>query len=164
MDLDYKLDRFNVLVDNYVNTVNSLLDLAVESKIVPFKVIMGLPFIKDYIKTNRIDIMEYSIQYILSNKDNIINFDISKLDELDELDESIDSDDNVSRKQYINNISNVKSNINLKITNNFNSDDILDLIIQIKNNSKNLDKFTIQMIRNYIELLIFILEQIKVLF
>jgi hypothetical protein len=48
--------------------------------------------------------------------------------------------------------------------NNFDSNEILDIIIQIKNNSKKLDEFTIQMIRGYVELLLLILEQIKILF
>ncbi len=161
MDLDLKLDRFNMLTNNYIDTINSLLDLAVKNKIVPFKLLIGLPLIKDYIQTNRIDLLEYGVQYILSNKSDIMNFDINRLDELDS-----DSDDNISRKKYINNIDNAKLKINNKtsIGNNFDSNEIIDIIVQIKNNSKNLDNFTVQMIRNYFELLILILEQIKSLY
>jgi hypothetical protein len=83
MNLDYKLDRFNMLTNNYIDTINSLLDLAVSNKIVPFKLLIGLPLIKDYIQTNRIDLLEYGVQYILSNKSDIMNFDINRLDELD---------------------------------------------------------------------------------
>ncbi len=161
MDLDLKLDRFNMLTNNYIDTINSLLDLAVKNKIVPFKLLIGLPLIKDYIQTNRIDLLEYGVQYILSNKSDIMNFDINRLDELDS-----DSDDNISRKKYINHIDNAKLKINNKtsIGNNFDSNEIIDIIVQIKNNSKNLDNFTVQMIRNYFELLILILEQIKSLY
>ncbi len=161
MNLDYKLNRFDVLTDNYIETINSLLDLAVQNRIVPFKLLIGLPMIKDYIKTNKIDLLEYGIQYILSNKTDIMNFDINKLDELDS-----DSDDNISRKKYINNIDHAKLKINNKtsISNNFDSNEIIDIIVQIKNNSKNLDNFTVKMIRNYFELLILILEQIKSLY
>jgi hypothetical protein len=161
MNLDYKLDRFNMLTNNYIDTINSLLDLAVSNKIVPFKLLIGLPLIKDYIQTNRIDLLEYGVQYILSNKSDIMNFDINRLDELDS-----DSDDNISRKEYINNIDNAKVKINNKINigTNYNSNEIIDIIVQIKNNSKNLDNFTVQMIRNYFELLILILEQIKSLY
>ncbi len=161
MDLDLKLDRFNMLTNNYIDTINSLLDLAVKNKIVPFKLLIGLPLIKDYIQTNRIDLLEYGVQYILSNKSDIMNFDINRLDELDS-----DSDDNISRKKYINNIDHAKLKINNKtsIGNNFDSNEIIDIIVQIKNNSKNLDNFTVQMIRNYFELLILILEQIKSLY
>jgi hypothetical protein len=77
-------------------------------KLVPIKFILSLPIMKDYIGTNKIDILEYGIKYILSNKDDILNFNINKLDELDELDE--ESDDNTSRKECISNISTIKSN------------------------------------------------------
>ena len=161
MNLDYKLDRFNMLTNNYIDTINSLLDIAVSNKIVPFKLLIGLPLIKDYIQTNRIDLLEYVIQYILSNKSDIMNFDINRLDELDS-----DSDDNISRKEYINNIDNAKIKINNKINfaTNYNSNEIIEIIVQIKNNSKNLDNFTVMMIKNYFELLILILEQIKSLY
>jgi len=202
MDLDYKLERFDILTTNYIDTINSLLDLAVSNKIVPFKLLIGLPLIKDYIQTNRIDLLEYGVQYILTNKSDIMNFDINKLDELDSKVEDLqcktlrdnklspfelkiqngqtkfaersemakpfdsDSDDNISRKEYINNINSAKLKINNKpnLSNNFDSNEIIDIIVQIKNNSKNLDNFTIQMVRNYFELLILILEQIKSLY
>ena len=161
MDLDYKLDRFNLLTNNYIDTINSLLDIAVSNKIVPFKLLIGLPLIKDYILTNRIDLLEYGVQYILSNKSDIMNFDINRLDELDS-----NSDDNISRKECINNIDNAKLKINDKINfaTNYNSNEIIEIIVQIKNNSKNLDNFTVMMIKNYFELLILILEQIKSLY
>jgi hypothetical protein len=162
MNLDYKLNRFDILVNNYTDTVNSLLDLAVSNKLVPIKFILSLPIMKDYIGTNKIDILEYGIKYILSNKDDILNFNINKLDELDELDE--ESDDNTSRKECISNISTIKSNTKKDLINGIESNEILDIIIHIKNNSKKLDEFTIQMVKNYVELLILILEQIKILF
>ena len=122
---------------------------------------IGLPLIKDYILTNRIDLLEYGVQYILSNKSDIMNFDINRLDELDS-----NSDDNISRKECINNIDNAKFKINNKINfaTNYNSNEIIEIIVQIKNNSKNLDNFTVMMIKNYFELLILILEQIKSLY
>ena len=163
MDLDFKLNKFEILVNNYTDTISSLLDLAVSNKLVPLKIIIGLPLMKDYIIKNRIDILEYGIKYILSNKEDILNFNINKLDELDE-----DSDDNISRQECMSNIKTIKSNTSITIpidpTNNFDSNEILDIIIQIKNNSKKLDEFTVQMIRSYVELLLLILEQIKKLF
>ena len=162
MNLDYKLNRFDILVNNYTDTINSLLDLAVSNKLVPIKFILSLPIMKDYIVTNKIDILEYGIKYILSNKDDILNFNINKLDELDELDE--ESDDNTSRKECISNISTIKSNTKKDLIKGIESNEILDIIIHIKNNSKKLDEFTVQMIRSYVELLLLILEQIKKLF
>ncbi len=162
-DLDYKLERFSILTDNYIQTINSLLELAISNRLVPLKIMIGLPMIKDYIQTNKIDLLEYGIKYLLVNKHDLLNFDLKRLDELDELD--IDSDDNVSRKECISNISNIKTNIFVSNPiNNFESNEILDLIVQIKNNSKNLDDFNIQMVKSYVELLIIILEQIKLLY
>jgi len=159
MNLDLKLNKFEILVNNYTDTISSLLDLAVDNKLVPLKIILGLPLMKDYIIKNRIDILEYGIKYILSNKEDILNFNINKLDELDE-----DSDDNISRQECMSNIKTIKSNTPIDPTSNFDSNEILDIIIQIKNNSKKLDEFTVQMIRSYVELLLLILEQIKKLF
>ena len=109
------------------------------------------------------DYYYYYLQMIYKTTINdILNFNINKLDDLDELDE--DSDDNTSRKECITNISNIKSNTKKDLINKIESNEILDIIIHIKNNSKKLDEFTIEMIKNYVELLILILEQIKKLF
>ena len=157
MDIECKLERFSILTDNYIQTISSLLELAISNKLVPFKFMLGLPVIKDYIQTNKIDLLEYGIKYLLVNKNDILNFDLDRLDELDS-----DSDDNISRKNYLSNISNIKTNVS--ITSDLESNDILDVIIHIKNNSKNLDNFTSQMIKSYVELLIMILEKIKLLY
>ena len=117
---------------------------------------------KDYVQQHKIELLEYGVIYILRNKNEILNFDIKKLDELDE-----ECDDNVSRKDCVSSITDIKSNIN-KSNNNFLSDikenEILNLIIEIKNSSKKLDKQTRKLIHGYVELLIIILEQIKLLY
>lgn len=166
MDLDYKLNRFDILVNNYIDTINSLVDLAVSNRLIPFKYLLGLPLMKDWINKNRIDILEYGVTYLLVNKESILNFDIKNLDELDELDS--DSDDNVSRKECITKISKLKSDTSIDkkigLESGFESNEILNIIIEIKNNSKKLDEFSVNMIKQYVELLILILEQIKMLF
>jgi acyl carrier protein len=174
MDLEYKLSRFDILVNNYVDTINSILDLAVSNRLVPFKYLLGLPLMRDYIIKNKIDILEYGVKYLLIYKDTILNFDIKNLDDLDELDS--DSNDNVSRKECVSKISKIKEEISLEkeITNELDlkknsnlgidSNEILNIIIEIKNNYKKLDDFSMNMFKKYIELLIIILEQIKILF
>jgi hypothetical protein len=162
ISIDYKLNRFSELVSNYVDVVNSMIDLGVQNNLIPFKYIFGIPLMKDYVQQNKIELLEYGVIYILRNKNEILNFDIKKLDELDE-----DCDDNVSRKDCVSSITDIKSNIN-KSNNNFLSDikenEILNLIIEIKNSSKKLDKQTRKLIHGYVELLIIILEQIKLLY
>ena len=170
LDLDYKLNRFDILVNNYIETINSLIDLAVSNRLIPFKYLLGLPLMKDFIMKNRIELLEYGVKYLLIYKDIILNFDINNLDELDELDS--DSDDNVSRKECVSKISKIKTEISLEkdielnvgSSLGFDSNEILNIIIEIKNNSKKLDEFTINMIKRYVELLLLILEQIKILF
>jgi hypothetical protein len=149
-----KFDKYNILMDYYIDTIEKLLDTSYSLGILPFKVILGLSFIKKYISDNRFDVLENGINYLLTNKDTVLNFDISNLDELDE-----DFDDNISIKSYIHKIKEKQQDDSLK-----NSDDMINLIIEIKNNTKKLCQEDITLIKKHFELLIIILEQIKSLF
>jgi 5'-3' exonuclease len=90
-----------------------------------------------------LEILEGGIMHLLPNKDDILNFNIDNLDELD---------DNLSIKEIKNNISNNNPN------------EILNLVIEIKNNSKKLNKLEIETIKEYVQLLILVLEKIKILY
>jgi hypothetical protein len=120
---------------------------------------MFIGYIIDYIKKNRIEIIENSVIYILGYRNEILNFSITNLDELDS-----DSDDNVSRKECINGIKDVKKAIDHNNLSDIKEVEILDMILQIKNNSKNMDEQSIEIIKKYIEVIITILDQIKLLF
>lgn len=161
MDFDNKLNTFDVLVNNYIEVIYSLIDFSLRNNLLPIKLVLTIPFLRDYIKSNRIVLLEHGIIYLLKNKEQILNFSIEKLDELDELDD--DSDDNISRKECKNNITNIKDTFSSDLK-NIEGNEILNIIIEIKNNSKKLDKQNIELIRNYINLLIIILEEIKKLF
>ncbi len=158
MDLDNRLNRFDFLVSNYTEVLNNLLDLSLRNNLLPFKIVLGIPLIREYIKTNRIMLLEHGIIYLLPNKHQILNFSIDRLDEIDD-----DSDDNVSRKECYDNISAVKNKFKTELE-NIEGNEIISLIIEIKNNSKNLDKQNIELIRNYIKIMILVLEEIKKLF
>ena len=123
-------------------------------------------FIKKHISDNRLDTLQNGILYLLSNKDTILNFDLEKLDELDE-----DSDDNMSIKSCVNKfkknndvISTNTSSLNTSLSNISTSDDMLNLIIEIKNNTKKLAYDDIIIIKKYFELLMIILEKIQNIF
>ena len=150
-------EKYNYLMDIYIDTIIKLMDTSYSLKILPFKIMFGLGFIKKYIQSNRFDILQNGLDYLLTNKEIILNFDINKLDELDE-----DFDDNVSIKSCINNIKQHQQTN----TNNFisDSDDMLNLMIEIKNNTKKLHLDDIIIIKKYFELLIMILENIKEIF
>lgn len=159
-----KLEVYNYLMEMYIDTIKKLIDTSYSFGILPFKVILGMNWIKNHISQNRIETLQNGIVYLLENKDTILNFDLSKLDELDE-----DSDDNISIKSCVNKFTNnntsLKNNNISNITNIVSdSDDMLNLIIEIKNNTKNISFDDIEIIKKYFELLIIILEKIKKIF
>lgn len=154
IEQDDKFNKYNILMDYYIDTIYTLLDTSKTLKILPFKIILGLGFIKKYISDNRFIVLENGINYLLTNKNTILNFDIANLDTLDE-----DFDDNISVKSYMNKIKENQQDEILK-----NSDDMINLIIEIKNNTKKLCKEDIMLIKKHFELLIVILEQIKNIF
>lgn len=153
-------EKYNYLMDIYIDTIIKLIDTSYSLKILPLKIMFGLGLIKNHIQSNRFDILQNGFNYLLTNKETILNFDMNNLNELDE-----DFDDNVSIKSCINNIKYYQQTKQID-TNNFisDSDDILNLIIEIKNNAKNLHSDDIFLIKNYFELLIIILENIKKIF
>jgi len=153
VDIDFKLENYNYLVNSYIETIINLVDCSNSLNILPFKIKLSLGFIKNYIFANKMEVLENGIKYLLVNKDIIINFDLNKLDELDE-----DTDDNISIKSCINNVKKIKN-----IDSN-QEDDLLNLIIEIKNNSKKLSENKINIIKQYFELLICILENIQNIF
>ncbi len=163
-----KINKFSSLIDNYMEVVNSLIDIAVKKDLLPMKVLITLPYLKNYIRENRMDIMESSVKYILPNRETILNFSLDQLEELDELDD--DTDDNVSRIGYKSNIDIIKSNIEKEKKSlkngikDMESNEILNIIVEIKNNSKKLSKKDTDIIYQYIKLLILVLEEIKKLF
>jgi len=164
-----KLEIYNNLMEKYITTINNLIDTSYSMGILPFKIILGINYIKNYLNENRFETLQYGINYILSNKEIILNFDINNLDELD-----IDSDDNQSIKSCINNLKNHNQNISstqdLTLNNIFNlnhilsPDNMINLIIEIKNNTKKISELDILIIKNFFELLIIILEKIKNIF
>lgn len=152
-------NQYNYLMETYINTVIQLIDTLYSMKILPLQVMFGMNMIKEYIQTNRLDVLEYGINYILLNKDIILNFDIDKLDEIDK-----DYGDNVSIKSCINNIKTTHKNVQDSINIIANSDEILNIIIEVKNDVKKLCMEDKKIIKSYIELLIIILEKIKKIF
>lgn len=153
---DEKLNTYNYLMELYIDTIHKLIDNSYSLGILPFKVVLGMNWIKKHITDNRLEALQNGITYLLANKDTILNFDLLKLDELDE-----DSDDNMSIKSCVNKF---KKNNDISSQNMTSPDDMLNLIIEIKNNSKKLSMDDINIIKKYFELLIIILEKIQNLF
>jgi len=105
---------------------------------------------KKNIKTNLLSVIQNSIKFFLEYKDEITNFNIENLNSNDE--KNIDE---IKKMMY----ENIHQNkIDIKEI------EIFDLILELKDNSlklKNEDKI---LVKQYIELLIIILEKIRNLF
>jgi len=141
------LDEFEYLKKSYVEIILNLIDFSCNKKILPIKFNFMVSYIKEYISENKIELLENGIKYLLPNKYDILNFNINNLDEIE---------------NSINDISNIKMvDENYKINN---KNDMLKLILEIKNNSKKLDRIDLDIIKRYVELLISILEQITDLY
>lgn len=153
------ITKYDYLMETYINTIIQLIDTSYSMRILPLKVMFGLNWIKNYIQSNRFEVLENGINYLLENKDTVLNFSIENLDELDE-----DFDDNVSIKSCISNIKKNHSDIVNSSNVIVDSDDMLNLMIEIKNNAKKLCEEDIFIIKSYFELLIIILEKIQNLF
>lgn len=149
-------NQYNYLMDVYIDTIIKLIDTSYSMKILPFKIMFGLNYIKKYIHTNRLEVLQNGLDYLLTNKEIIVNFNVDNLDELDE-----DFDDNVSIKSCISNIKQQATNNNEFLSS---SDDMLNLMIEIKNNAKKLYSDDVDIIKKYFELLIIILENIQKVF
>jgi len=158
--MEYQLENFKILTDKYILAINKLLDYSIIKNLVPIKLIIGIPLIKQYIINNKSKILESGIEYILKYKDQILNFSIDSLDSLD------NSNSSNSSNNYISNIEHLKNVIQLENTNNnsYQELEILNLIIDIKDKAKNLANDEIEIIKSYIELIVMILEKIKSIF
>lgn len=148
---ELKVNHYNYLMDNYIEIIMNLVDFSNINNILPFKLKLGINYLKDYILNNRLTLLDNGLNYLLNNKEVIMNFDVNNLDQLDE-----DDNDNVSIKQCVN---------NLKKDNKLKNEDseLLDIIIDIKNNTKNLDNNKRGLIKKYFEIIISILEELKLI-
>jgi hypothetical protein len=156
-----KQTQFSKLSDKYVEQIKKVLDYAVTKRIVPLKVIFGINLIKEYIDANKLKILECGVEYILKYKDEILNFSLESLDET-----SLSENSNFS-SNYISNIGELKNIIKQETNSTSTSSEeleIFNLIIDIINNAKKLSSDEMDIIKNYIELIVLILEKIKLIF
>jgi hypothetical protein len=145
------VEKFNYLTNQYIELIINLIDYCNEKKILPTKIIFFLDLIKKNLNENKFEIVQNSLLHILENKETILNFSIDSLEE--------DDDD---KSNNLNNIYQLKKLIKNTDQNEL---EIINLIIDIKKNAKTLlIKDDITIIKDYIEIMIMILEKIKILF
>jgi hypothetical protein len=161
MDYEIKTQTFGKLSDKYIEVLEKIIDYAYLKKILPLKICIGLPMIKKYLFENKVLLIQYGIEYLLTNKNYILNITLESLDDLES-----ELSDNQSRKSRVNDINMTKKILRIDSTNlkDLNDDFILDLMIEIKNNSKKLCVLDREVISGYIEILMIILSSIKDIF
>ena len=146
------IEKFNYLTNQYIELIINLIDYCEQKKILPKKIIFFLDIIKKNLNENKFEIIQNSLHHILGNKETILNFSLDSLEE----------DNYYEKSDYLNNIYQLKKLI--KNTNE-NELEIINLIIEIKKNAKKLlIKDDIIIIKDYIEIMILVLEKINVLF
>jgi hypothetical protein len=146
------IEKFNYLTNQYIELIINLIDYCDDKKILPKKIIFFLDTIKKNINENKFEIVQNSLINILENKETILNFSLDSLDE--------DNDDKSN-----NNLNNIYQLKKLIKNTDQNELEIINLIIEIKKNAKTLlIKDDITIIKDYIEIMIIILEKIKILF
>jgi hypothetical protein len=145
------IEKFNYLTNQYIELIINLIDYCEEKKILPKKITFFLDTIKKNLNENKFEIIQNSLLHILENKETILNFSLDSLE---------DSDDKSN-----NNLNNIYQLKKLIKNTNQNELEIINLIIEIKKNAKTLlIKEDIMIIKDYIEIMIMILEKIKILF
>jgi hypothetical protein len=159
MQYSSKIDSFSSLSEKYILVMDKILDYSISKNLLPLKISLGIGLFKSYIQENKIKLIQCGVEYLLNYKEQILNFSLENLDELDS-----DSDDNSSRKSCMNNISQVKQVIKLDMCSSYKENEILNLIIEIKNKAKKLNETDRSIVKGYIEVLIMILENIRDLF
>lgn len=153
MDYNLKAKTFSKLSDKYVEILEKLIDYANIKRILPLKVSIGIPLIKKYMIDNRVLLIQYGVEHLLNNKDLILNSNFEDYDDFES--------DNQSVKSCVSNISKVKQVLNvIELTEDF----VLEIIIQIKNNSKNLSQMDKTIIYEYVKILLVILSNIRDIF
>ena len=150
--MELLLDQFEYLKKSYIEIILNMIDYSMSKNILPMKIYFMINYMKKYINDNEMEIIESGINYLIPNKDDILNFNINNLDEIEDC----------FIKKNINNNSNNSNNSSN--SNNSNNNEIIKLIVEIKENSKKLNKVEIETIKKYVELIISILEKIKILY
>lgn len=140
-----KEEYFTILIDKYMMVINRLIDYLDENDMIPLKMVCMKEFIKEYIKSNRDVVVMNSIEIILKNKEDILNF------EFEEDNKQIDNLRNIIEKKS------KESEINIGRY----EMEIVKMVMEAKDKSKRLGKDKREMIREYVEVMILILERMR---
>lgn len=129
--------QYKILSDYYINSIYGLLDYSNSINIIPKKYSIFINNIKNYVVENKMDMIKNGLKYILLYKEEILNLTLDVLK----------SKDNNDVIDFFENLEDVP--------------DTFNIIFEILNNSKKLKKKDFDIIKEFIETIIMILEKIK---
>ena len=129
--------QYKILSEYYINSISGLLDYSNSINIIPVKYSIFIKNIKNYINENKIEMVKNGLLYILKNKDDILNLTLDTL-------KSKDNDEVLSFFDTFEE-----------------TPDTFNIIFEILNNSKKLKKKDFDLVKEYLETIIIILEKIK---
>ena len=132
-----KFNQYKILSEYYINSISGLLDFSNSINIIPVKYSIFINNIKNYISNNKMELIKNGLLHILNNKDDILKLTLDTL----------------------------KSKDNDEVLNFFNkfedTPDTFNIIFEILNNSKKLKKKDFEVVKEFLETIIVILEKIK---
>ena len=135
--MENNFKQYKLLTEYYITSILGLLDYSNSINMIPVKYSIFLNNIKKYIIENKMEIIKNGLKYILLYKDDILNISLD----------------------------NLKSKENEDVINFFEkieeAPDSFNIIFEILNNTKKLNKKHFEIIKEYIETIIIILEKIK---
>jgi hypothetical protein len=129
--------QYKVLSEYYINSISGLIDFANSINIIPIKYSIFINKIKNYIIENKMEMIKNGLQYILNNKSDILNISLDTL-------KSKDNDDVLNFFEKFDD-----------------APETFNIIFEILNNSKKLKKKEFEIVKEYLETIIIILEKIK---
>ena len=129
--------QYKILSEYYINSISGLLDFANSVNIIPVKYSIFIKNIKNYIDENKMEMIKNGLKYILNNKDDILKLTLDTL-------KSKDNDEILGFFEKFDD-----------------TPDTFNIIFDILNNSKKLKKNDFELVKEYLETIIVILEKIK---
>ena len=129
--------QYKILSEYYIDSIHGLLDYSNSINIIPIKYSIFIKTIKTYINDNKIEIIKNGLTYILNNKDDILNLTL----------DTLKSKDNDEVLDFFKTFEDTP--------------DTFNIIFEILNNSKKLKKKDFEIVKEFLETIIIILEKIK---
>ena len=137
--MSLKLENYKTLSKYYIQTIKDLFAFSKEVNIIPIQYIFLYSLIEEYIEENKLLLIENGFIYILKNKNYIETFNIDNLD----------NNENLEVYSDIKNIIEQKNNKEIKI------------FFSILENAKQLDINEKKVIKEYLNMILLILDKLN---